>query len=141
MENKWFYCINNSGYDRYSELEYEISDDPTDKELNAIAQKILRDNGYTSKDDFVSIGIGELISIEDLGNYLGDEIVERLNEIACDRYDCEDNLIEASKDEIADLDRRIAQILKEWGAEHSVMCEYYTIPNTKEFSYKGDGDE
>lgn len=143
MENKskWFYAINRDCGDNYSELEYEISENPTDEELDKIAQEILRGYGYTDADDYVSIGKGELITIEELGSDLGVEIIERLEEIAGDMYDCEELLFGVAQNEdIKDLDRRIAQTLKEWAAERNVMDSYYTIPDTKSYYYHGDNN-
>lgn len=141
-KSKWFYSINSSGDNSYSELEHEVSETPTDEELDKIAQKILRERGYTNTDDFVSIGKGKLLTIEELGGCLGIEIIETLENTAGDEYDIEELLFSAArKEDFEDLDRRIAQTLKEWAAERDVMSSYYTIPNTKEFYYRGDTNE
>lgn len=142
MENKskWFYAINRDCGDNYSELEYEISENPTDEELDKIAQEILRGYGYTDADDYVSIGKGKLITIEKLGSCLGAEIIEMLETTATDLYDCDELFSSARRDDVLDLDRRIAQTLKEWVAERNVMDSYYTIPDTKSYYYHGDNN-
>ena len=135
--SKWFYSIN-SDTDSFSELEYEVSDNPDYDELNKIAQKILREEGYTEDDDFVCIGKGELITIEMLGSCFGVEIIEMLEDTAHDNYGCDELFSSVSKDDVLDLDRRIAQALKEWDEEHSIMSGYYTILDTECYYYHGD---
>lgn len=140
-KSKWFYNFNTDCGDNFSELECEISENPTDEELDKIAQELLRDYGYTDADDYVSIGKGGLVTIEELGSNLGIEIIEILEDTAHDSYDCEEELFSsARKEDVADLDRRIVQTLKEWAAERNVMSGYYTIPKTKVFYYRGTSD-
>lgn len=141
-KSKWFYCFNINEGDGFLKLEHEdVPENPTDEELNAIAQKLLRKYGYTGKDDFVSIGKGKLLTIEELGGCLGDDIIEILNNNAYEYCDDAELFSAARKEDIEDLDRRIAQTLKEWAAERNVMSIYYMIPDTKEFYYRGDTNE
>lgn len=142
MKNsKWFYLFNRDEGNDFSELEhYDISENPTESELDAIAQELLRDYGYTADDDYVCIGKGKLVTIEELGGCLGIEIIERLEEIAGDKFDSEELFGGARNEDINDLDRRILQTLKEWDEEHSVMSSYYTIPDTKCYYYHGDNN-
>lgn len=123
-------------------LEHEeVLENPTDEELNAIAQKLLREYGYTGKDDFVSIGKGKLLTIEELGGCLGDDIIEILENNACEYCDDAGMFSAARKEDVEDLDHRIAQTLKEWAAERNVMRSCYAISDTKEFYYRGDTNE
>lgn len=136
--SKWFYCFNSVCGDCFSELECEIKENPSHDELNAIAQELLRDYGYTDEFEYVSIGKGELVTIEELGGCLGNEIIEILENNAIDRYDCEEIFSGVSREDIKDLDRRIKQALKEWEEERSVMSRYYTIPDPECYYYHGD---
>ncbi len=139
--SKWFYCFNSDCGDCFSELECEIKENPSYEELNAIAQELLRDYGYTSEFDYVSIGKGELITIEDLGGCLGNEIIEMLENKAIDCYDCEELFSGVSREDIKDLDSRIKQALKEWAKERKgAMSCYYTIPDPECFYYHEDKD-
>lgn len=135
---KWFYLFNRDDGSDFLELECEIPENPTDSELDAIAQKLLRDYGYTAADNYMCIGKGKLITIEMLGSCLGEEIIEMLETTATNLYDCEELFSSARNDDISDLDRRIEQVLKEWEEEHNVMSSYYTIPDTKCFYYHED---
>ncbi|MCM1059420.1 MAG: hypothetical protein NC452_03925 [Eubacterium sp.] len=139
MSNKWFYCFNADDGNDFSEIEMKISENPDHEELDSVAQALLFYYGYTSEDDYVAIGKGELVTIESIGDCLGDEIIERLEDIAADRYGNEDYLFSsAKKEDIADLDRRIEQTLKKWEEERNVMNNYYTIPDLKRYYYHGD---
>ena len=136
--SKWFYNFN-CGEERFNELEREIPENPSHDELDAIAQEILRDYGYTDDGDYVCIGKGELITIEALGGCLGIEIIEILENNAADICYYEDEFFSgASKEDIKDLDRRIEQALKEWEEERNVMSSYYTIPDAECYYYHGD---
>lgn len=136
--SKWFYLFNRDDGNDFSKLESDIPENPTRDELDAIAQKLLRDYGYTDDDDYVCIGKGELVTIEMLGSCFGTEIIEMLEDTAHDNYGCDELFSSASKDDVLDLDRRIAQALKEWDEEHSIMSSYYTIPDTECYYYNGD---
>ncbi len=135
--SKWFYCFNADCGNDFSELG-DFPENPSHDELDMIAQKLLRDYGYTDAGDYVCIGKGKLVTIEALGGCLGIEIIEMLDDNATDNYDCEPLFSGASKDDIKDLDRRIEQALKEWDEERSVMSSYYTIPDTECYYYHGD---
>lgn len=137
MNSKWFYLFNRDDGSDFSWLERDIPENPTHDELDAIAQELLSDYGYTSDGDYVCIGKGELVTIEMLGGELGDDIIEILENRAADLCDY-DELFTVSNSALTDLDRRIAQTLKEWEEEHSTMSTYYTIPHTECFYYHGD---
>ena len=136
-ENKWFYLFNRDEGSDFSILERDIPENPTHDELDAIAQELLSDYGYTA-DDYVCIGKGKLVTIEMLGGELGDDIIEMLEDKATDLCDCEEFFTGVTNSAIEDLDRRIAQVLKEWEEEHCTMSSYYTIPDTECFHYHGD---
>lgn len=136
--SKWFYCFNADCGNDFSELERDIPENPSHDELNAIAQKLLRDYGYTDDGDYICIGKGKLLTIEDLGGCLGIEIIEILENNAADNYECEELFSGASREDIKDLDRRIEQALKEWDEERSVMSSYFTIPDSECYYYHGD---
>lgn len=136
--NKWFYVFNRDDGNDFSMLECEISENPTHDELDAIAQELLSDYGYAAADNFVCIGKGKLITIEMLGGGLGEGIIEMLETAATDLCDCEEFFSGVSNSDIADLDRRIEQALKEWEEEHSVMSRYYTIFDTECYYYHGN---
>lgn len=137
-KSKWFYCFNADDGDDFTELNCEVSENPNHDELDEIAQTLLFDYGYTDEDDYISIGKGELVTIESIGGCIGEEIVEMLEATAANLYDCEEFFSSAKKEDIADLDRRIEQTLKEWEEERNVMSSYYTIPDTKRYYYHGD---
>lgn len=137
-DSKWFYCFNTDCGDDFLELEYEVPENPNHDELDAVAQELLRDYGYTADDDYVCIGKGKLITIEMLGSCFGIEIIEMLEDTAHDNYGCDELFSSASKDDVLDLDRRIAQALKEWDEEHSIMSGHYTILDTECYYYHGD---
>lgn len=142
MENKskWFYLFNRDSGNDFLELESDIPENPTDSELDAIAQKLLSDYGYTADNDYVCIGKGKPVMVEELGSCLGAEIIEMLETTATDLYDCDELFSSARRDDVLDLDRRIAQTLKEWVAERNVMDSCYTIPDTKSYYYHGDNN-
>lgn len=135
---KWLYLFNRDDGNDFSVLERDIPENPTHDELDAIAQELLSDYGYTAADDYVCIGKGKLVTIEMLGSCLGADIIEMLETTATNLYDCEALFSSARNDDISDLDRRIEQVLKEWEEEHNVMSSYYTIPDTECYYYHGD---
>lgn len=137
-KSKWFYLFNRDEGGDFLELERDIPDNPTHDELDTIAQELLSDYGYTADDDYVCIGKGKLVTIEMLGGELGEDIIEMLENAATDLCDCEEFFSGVSNSAIEDLDRRIAQVLKEWEEEHNTMSSYYTIPDTECFYYHGD---
>lgn len=139
-KGKWFYLFNRDSGNDFLDLECDIPENPTDSELDAIAQKLLRDYDYTAANDYVCIGKGEIVTIEMLSSCLGVEIIEMLETTATDLYDCDELFSSARRDDVLDLDRRIAQTLKEWAAERNVMDSYYTIPDTKCYYYHGDNN-
>lgn len=99
-ESKWFYCFNTNEGDGFLKLEHEdVPENPTFDELNTIAQKFLRDYGYTDNDDFVSIGKGRALTIEGLGGCLGIDIIEMLECIAGEEYGIEEPLFSAARQE------------------------------------------
>ncbi len=79
--SKWFYCFNADCGNDFSELG-DFPENPSHDELDVIAQKLLRDYGYTDAGDYVCIGKGKLVTIEDLGDCLGIEIIEMLDDNA-----------------------------------------------------------
>lgn len=139
-KSKWFCLFNRDCGNDFLELECDIPENPTQDELDVIAQKLLSDYGYTADDDYVCIGKGKPVMVEDLGSCLGAEIIEMLETTATDLYDCDELFSSARRDDVLDLDRRIAQTLKEWAAECNVMDNYYTIPDTKCYYYHGDNN-
>ncbi len=135
---KWFYCFNADSGDCFEEIERDIPESPRRDELDAIAQELLIKYGYTDGGDYVCIGKGKRVTIEDLGGCLGDEIIDILEDKACDIFSAEDGLFPASKEDIKNLDSRIAQVLKEWQEERNVMSRFYTIPEPDRYYYHGD---
>lgn len=133
-KSKWFFAFN--GDCNFLELEQEVSENPTDEELNRIAQALFREYKHTDITDYVNIGKARLVTIEMLSGNLGGDVVEMLEDIALDLYDCEDGLFSSARNkDLEDLDKRLVQTLTEWAKERNVMDKYYTIPETREFYY------
>lgn len=69
---------------------------------------------------------------------IAQELLSDYGYAATDLCDCEEFFSGVSNSDIADLDRRIEQALKEWEEEHSVMSRYYTIFDTECYYYHGN---
>lgn len=133
---KYFWALFEDS-DEYREIDesYGLSEEPTDDELKAVAQELMRDYG-DDEDDYIYIGEGAQIKAEDIApDDEAEHFIESAEEKAYYKglYAEDDPLLEPTKADIDALNKRIAAVFTDWVNSRCVMREWYSIEHPKKY--------
>ena len=131
----WAWYEESEDYREIDDQLYGLPENPTEDELKAVAQKIIRDHG-TNADGRIYIGEGIPVKAEDIApDDYAEWLIEHVDDDAFSKglYGGDDPLLEPTREDIADLDKRIAEVFTAWVKERNVMRHWYNIENVKAY--------